>query len=371
MAKLVDRENAWDVHVPKVVFSYNISYHKVINCSPYYALYGREPRLNSDNKLPVCDSYIDDENPEAHHNRIKAAAKEAEVNTLEAQRRAKLEFDRHHPDLHLEPGDLVAIKISRRIVGKVQKWQKKWCAPFEVLEKLGPITYKVVDRRPMHERPLHGKTVKVVSTRELKRWYNDFDKNSILFSEDSCSDDSGSESDLKAASVTTFETPVKPPSFKSKFAHNTSNLFSDSAVNSVTRNSVNSLNTLSSPGILSSDPRSSVASEKSDGDQFKTPSQNSLSSSSSSRSVPIVNNFSNCQVSISSGSQDTPQPVAHFSSNPFLVPLPPTTNPFVVENPPLQQTPPLPESDSDSAASDSVYVSRKGRKCIPPIRYPK
>ncbi|GJR55194.1 putative reverse transcriptase domain-containing protein [Tanacetum coccineum] len=43
-ACVLDFEGSWDVHLPLVEFSYNNSYHSIVRCAPFEALYGRKCR---------------------------------------------------------------------------------------------------------------------------------------------------------------------------------------------------------------------------------------------------------------------------------------------------------------------------------------
>lgn len=248
MAKIVAKEKEWDKFVDQTVYSYNITHHKVINMSPFFALFGRNPRLSSDNNFPIDESYVNDGDVSAVHKRIKESAEIAYLNTVEAQKASKILFDKRHPSLNLKPGDLVAIKISQKIPGKVQKWQKRWIAPFKVLEQIGPITYKLIDQRAHSQRPLHGKDIRIVSTRELKRWYNDFGDNEMLTS-DSSDDGSDQDSNFVPSSVTTMISPDR-----SKYAKSPSMVYSplssvhsspSSLHNNSVRKNVNSSSTTS------------------------------------------------------------------------------------------------------------------------------
>src|SRR5271157_5725344 len=48
-AKLVsENQKDWDINVPYVTFAYNISFHTVVEHSPYFLMFGREPRIGLD-----------------------------------------------------------------------------------------------------------------------------------------------------------------------------------------------------------------------------------------------------------------------------------------------------------------------------------
>ncbi|GJZ41116.1 putative reverse transcriptase domain-containing protein [Tanacetum coccineum] len=95
-ACVIDFGGSWDVHLQLAEFSYNNSYHTSIRCAPFEALYGRK-----------C-------------------------------RRKPLEF---------KVGDRVMLKVSpwKGMVhfGKKGKIAPRYVGPFEILERIGPIAYRL------------------------------------------------------------------------------------------------------------------------------------------------------------------------------------------------------------------------------------
>ncbi|GJY85253.1 putative reverse transcriptase domain-containing protein [Tanacetum coccineum] len=107
-ACVLDFGGSWDVHLLLVEFSYNNSYHSSVRCAPFEALYGRKYRL------PIMwdeKSYAD-------------------------KRRKPLEFS---------VCDYVLLKVSpwKGVVrfGKKGKLAPRFVGPFEIIEKVGPVTY--------------------------------------------------------------------------------------------------------------------------------------------------------------------------------------------------------------------------------------
>ncbi|GJV55816.1 putative reverse transcriptase domain-containing protein [Tanacetum coccineum] len=109
-ACVLDFGGNWDVHLPLVEFSYNNSYHSSVRCAPFEALYGRKCRS------PIMwaeKSYAD-------------------------KRRKPLEFS---------VGDYVLLKVSpwKCVVrfGKKGKLALRFVGPFEIIEKVGSVTYRL------------------------------------------------------------------------------------------------------------------------------------------------------------------------------------------------------------------------------------
>ncbi|GJV21609.1 reverse transcriptase domain-containing protein [Tanacetum coccineum] len=117
-ACVIDFGGSWDVHLPLADFSYNNNYHSSIRCAPFEALYGRKCRSLvlwekvGEGSL-IGPDYVD-------------------------KRRKPLEF---------EVGDQVLLKVSpwKGVVGfgKKGKLAPRYVGPFEILERIGLIAYRL------------------------------------------------------------------------------------------------------------------------------------------------------------------------------------------------------------------------------------
>nr|GEZ79704.1 putative reverse transcriptase domain-containing protein [Tanacetum cinerariifolium] len=112
-AYATDFGNSWDRHLPLVEFSYNNSYHASIKATPFEALYGRKCRS------PVCWSEVRD----------------SQLTGLEL--------------IHETTEKIVQIK-NRIRSGNHGKLSPRYIGPFEIIERIGPVAYKLKLPEKLH-----------------------------------------------------------------------------------------------------------------------------------------------------------------------------------------------------------------------------
>ncbi|GJX73831.1 reverse transcriptase domain-containing protein [Tanacetum coccineum] len=142
-ACVIDFGGSWNIHLPLAEFSYNNSYHSSIRCAPFEALYGRKCRspvlwaeigdsglIGPDLVQETTDKVV------VIRDRLKAARDRQ--NSYADNRRKPLEF---------QVGDHVMLKVSpwKGVVrfGKKGKLAPRFVGPFEILERIGPVAYRL------------------------------------------------------------------------------------------------------------------------------------------------------------------------------------------------------------------------------------
>ncbi|KAJ0603514.1 putative nucleotidyltransferase, Ribonuclease H [Helianthus annuus] len=142
-ACVMDLGGNWDKHLPLVEFSYNNSYHTSIKAAPFEALYGRKCRS------PLCWAEVGDKQligPELVQETTDKIAKIRD-RIKAARDRQKSYADRGRKPLSFEVGDKVLLKVSPwkgvARFGKRGKLNPRYIGPFEILEKIGTVAYKL------------------------------------------------------------------------------------------------------------------------------------------------------------------------------------------------------------------------------------
>ena len=143
-ACVLDLKGSWASHLPLVEFAYNNSYHSSIKAAPYKALYGRRCRS------PICWEEVGERKilgPEIIQRTCE------KVNMIHdwlraAQSRQKSYYDIKRKALELKIRDKVFLWVApmKRVMrfGKKDKLSPRFVGPFEVMERVGEVAYRIV-----------------------------------------------------------------------------------------------------------------------------------------------------------------------------------------------------------------------------------
>ncbi|GKC76374.1 putative reverse transcriptase domain-containing protein [Tanacetum coccineum] len=142
-ACVMDFRRSWDVHLPLVEFSYNNSHHSSVRCAPFEALYGRKCRS------PIMWAEVRKGQwigPELVQETTKKIS-QIKDRLKAARDHQKSYADRMRKPLKISVGDYVLLKVSPwkgvECFGKKRKLAPRFVGPFEIIEKIGPMAYRL------------------------------------------------------------------------------------------------------------------------------------------------------------------------------------------------------------------------------------
>nr|CAN74305.1 hypothetical protein VITISV_035483 [Vitis vinifera] len=142
-ACILDLQGNWDDHLPLVEFAYNNNFQASIEMAPFEALYGRKCRS------PICWNDVGERKllgSELVQLTVEKVALIKEI-LKTTQSIHKSYVDHRRRDLEFEVGDHVFLKVSpmKSVMrfGRKGKLSPRFVGPFEILERVGTLAYKV------------------------------------------------------------------------------------------------------------------------------------------------------------------------------------------------------------------------------------
>ena len=142
-ACVLDHKGSWEEHFPLVEFAYNNSYQASIQMAPYEALYGRPYRS------PICWTEVG-ESSITSPDLIRDTSKKVSLIRqclLTTQSQQKSYADVRRRPLEFEVGDQVFLKVMPKKgvlrFGKHNKLSSRFIGPFEILERVGTVAYRL------------------------------------------------------------------------------------------------------------------------------------------------------------------------------------------------------------------------------------
>ncbi|MDV3187756.1 MAG: hypothetical protein Q8836_02610, partial [Sweet potato little leaf phytoplasma] len=142
-ACVMDFGGSWENHLYLIEFAYNNSYQATIGMAPYEALYGKKCRS------PVHWDEVGEKallGPELVQ-KSNEAVQQIRARMQASQSRQKSYADERRKDLEFSVGDHVFLRVAlmKGVLrfGKKGKLSPRFIGPYEVLERIGPVAYRL------------------------------------------------------------------------------------------------------------------------------------------------------------------------------------------------------------------------------------
>ena len=154
----------WDEHLPMILFAYRVSLNATTLESPFFLLYGREPRLPIDTSLLFPTSNLSSSVAELRSRvveNLENAQRIIQSNTQLAQQRMKAQYDKNSRPVPYEIGSKVWVYTPKVRKGYSKKLTHNFHGPYRIVAKLSPVHFKLrtLDNRPVSV-PVHANRMK-------------------------------------------------------------------------------------------------------------------------------------------------------------------------------------------------------------------
>lgn len=140
---VMQQPHKWQDYLHLVEFSYNNGHHESLGMSPFKVLYGRKCRVpiqwnNPFNKFAVGPDMLAE---------MEETVRKFRQNLRATQDRQKMYADKKNTYREFQPGYHVYLRVKPQ--KSSLQWQgcaklaPRYCGPFQVLERVGPVAYKL------------------------------------------------------------------------------------------------------------------------------------------------------------------------------------------------------------------------------------
>lgn len=139
-----DAPRKWRSVLPLAEFWYNSNYHSSLGCSPFRALYGRDPNFGA---MPLLSSSCSAPLEELLQER-QAQADRLRQHLVVAQHRMKVQADKNRVEKQFQVGEQVLLKLQPYAQHSIAnrpfpKLAYKYFGPFTITERIGDAAYKL------------------------------------------------------------------------------------------------------------------------------------------------------------------------------------------------------------------------------------
>ena len=135
ISKCCERNKDWDKQLPYLLFAYRANVQDSTKESPFFLLYGRDPRIPSESALNYKSELTSS---------LSGAWKIAQANIQDAQVHQKHQYDKYSKEA---VGDRVMVHMPQSVSGKAWKLARPFYGPYHVLSlTLTNAEVKLIDK---------------------------------------------------------------------------------------------------------------------------------------------------------------------------------------------------------------------------------
>jgi len=160
------KQDDWDDYLAQAAFVYNITPHSSTLETPYFLMYGREPKTPLDISLKTSSSSKELEEWLSALHEVRSLVAE---NIKEAQEKYKKYYDKRHNEIPFKVGDKVLLHLPVVGEGMSKKFTHPWQGPFRIMKRVGDVSFELVHM----ENP---KNIQKAHAGRLKRYIEPFEK---------------------------------------------------------------------------------------------------------------------------------------------------------------------------------------------------
>ena len=136
LAKSAEKNSNWDSHLPFLLFAYRATVQESVRESPFYLLYGRDPRLPTEELQNDSPNYaVDAEDyKSALTTHLSEAWSLAKTSIKQAQIKQKETYDKHSKQPQYQIGDRVMVFMPSEKKGTTWKLARPFYGPYCIVD---------------------------------------------------------------------------------------------------------------------------------------------------------------------------------------------------------------------------------------------
>ena len=133
----------WDAILPALTFAYNSSQQQSTGKTPFFLLYGREPRLPIDTVTGAEPQSLREPEEESEQYAHKMEELQEKVKQRISLRQNKMRSEESDMSLEFRVGDKVLLYHPKRQKGRAEKLVHRYVGPYEVTRIISPVNCEV------------------------------------------------------------------------------------------------------------------------------------------------------------------------------------------------------------------------------------